>query len=62
VGGSNYDLTRADRWRIYAASSDAYRVAFRHEEGVLQGSTMYADYAFEVRRFDDGLRIVDFRF
>ncbi len=51
---SNHDPAQQSGWRVYALGPDAWRVAFELDVGV----TMH--HAYDVRRFEDGLRIVDF--
>jgi hypothetical protein len=53
---SDHDPARQSGWRAYALAPDATRVAFELDIGA--GVIMH--HAYDVRRFDDGLRIVDF--
>ncbi|MGZ9275415.1 MAG: DUF6882 domain-containing protein [Nitrospira sp.] len=63
MGGlGDYDLAQTDQWKIYATGPEVYLVAYRMNRGEIQGRTLYQYYALEVQRFDDGLRIIDFRF
>jgi hypothetical protein len=53
---SDDDWSRTRNWKIYEVTPDIWRVAY---ELHLAGET-YSSYAYDVRRFADGLRIVDF--
>ncbi len=53
---SDHDPARQSGWRAYALTSDTTRVAFELDIGA--GVVLH--HAYDVRRFEDGLRIVDF--
>ena len=53
---SDYELARTREWQVYRLSRDTYRVAYWIDVGV----DML--YAYDVQRFPDGLRIVDYHF
>jgi hypothetical protein len=50
---SDYDLSRTSNWRIFQLGNDSYRIAYAVDR---------LEYAYDVKRFEDGLKIIDHLF